>query len=228
MPAFRPSPPRSEQELLERAQRLAGRDLAAVAEPFGIRPPPDLRRNKGWIGELLETALGATAKSRAEPDFPGLGVEMKTLPVDRRGRPRESTYVCTAPLDGSMAARWEDSWVCHKLSRVLWVPIVGKGSVPPGERIVGTPLLWSPSADEAAALRADWEQLTELIALGELWLIDARKGQYLQLRPKGASASDRSWTMAGDGEWVQANPRGFYLRAKFTREMLARHYRLPR
>jgi DNA mismatch repair protein MutH len=222
---FRPPAPSTVDELFARADRLAGHPLAHVAARFGIPVPEDLRRAKGWIGQLLETALGATAKSRAEPDFPHLGVELKTLPVTPEGAPRESTYVCTAPLDASTGARWEDSWVCRKLSCVLWVPVVGAGSVPVGERVIGSPLLWRPSPEEDAALRADWEELTEIIALGELWQLTAHRGKVLQIRPKAADRSAMTWTVDEEGEWARDNPRGFYLRPRFTRALLARHFR---
>jgi len=226
MPELRPSPPRDETELLQRAEALAGLPLARVAARFGVRVPDDLRRDKGWIGNLLETALGATAKSRAEPDFPHLGVEMKTLPVTADGRVLESTYVCSAPLDGSLATSWDESWVRHKLARVLWVPIVGEPGAAPGDRIVGNALPWSPSPDDDALLREDWQALAEAIALGELWRVDAREGKVLQLRPKAASRDDHTWTVGEDAEWVRENPRGFYLRARFTSDVLRRHYHL--
>jgi DNA mismatch repair protein MutH len=212
-------PPDSEAELLARAELLAGRSVAWLAAREGVACPDDLRRDKGFIGNLLETALGATAGSRAEPDFPALGVEMKTLPVDARGRPRESTYVCTAPLDGSMARTWEASWVRHKLSRVLWIPVVGDG--PPGERRLGAPVLWRPTPEEEAVLRADWEALAEAIALGETWQLEGRRGRALQLRPKAAHAREMRWVLDDQGEWVRVNPRGFYLRPAFTRALLA-------
>lgn len=219
-------PPASEDELVARAERLAGRPLAWVADRVGMEVPRDLRRAKGWIGQVLEAALGATAGNRAEPDFPHLGVELKTLPVTEEGRPRETTYVCTAPLDGSLEASWEESWVRRKLSRVLWIPVIGAGAVPPGERIVGAPLLWSPSVEEDRALRADWEELTGLVLAGELWQIEARRGRVLQLRPKAASADELVWTLDEDGEWVRENPRGFYLRTAFTRALLERSFLL--
>ena len=219
-------PPASEAELSERANALAGRSLAWVADQRGIGVPANLKRDKGWIGQLLESVLGATAGNRAEPDFPELGIEMKTLPVSPLGMPRQSTYVCTAPLNSSVGAVWKDSWVCHKLARVLWVPIVGKTDTPVGERIVGSPLFWSPDAEEATALQADWEELTELIDRGELWQIDAKRGQYLQLRPKGANAEALVWTLDEEGEWVRDMPRGFYLRARFTTQMLKKHFLL--
>lgn len=45
----------------------------------GIVTPKDLKRDKGWIGVLLEIWLGASAGSKPEQDFAALGVELKTI-----------------------------------------------------------------------------------------------------------------------------------------------------
>jgi len=218
--------PESREVLLERAQALAGCDVARVAGQTGHFVPEDLRRHKGWLGELIEAALGATAGSKAEPDFPDLGVELKTIPVDPRGKPRESTYVCVAPTDGTLATDWAGAWVRRKLSTVLWVPIVSEKDTPLAERRIGRPILWSPAPEEAAKLRADWEALAEMIHSGSFWMIRAQHGEVLQLRPKAANARDWVWAIDEEGEWTQTTPMGFYLRAKFTGAVLARHYRL--
>lgn len=217
-------PPRTTAELLARAEALAGRSLGSIAQERGEPVPPDLRRHKGWVGELVERVLGATAGSRAEPDFPHLGVELKTLPVDETGKPLESTYVCTARLDGTLARDWAESWVRHKLACVLWVPIVGRCAL--GERRIGAPVLWRPDPDEEAQLRDDWTAIAEAIALGETWQLEARRGVALQLRPKAANGRELTWMLDDEGEWAQVNPRGFYLRTSFTREILARRLRI--
>lgn len=85
-------------ELVHAANQLAGLTLAELAERCGIMIPSSLRREKGWIGQLLEFALGASAGSKPQQDFPELGVELKTLPIANNGIPLESTFVCTAPL----------------------------------------------------------------------------------------------------------------------------------
>jgi len=218
----RPRPPRDDHELLARTQLLAGRSVQAVAVRFGLPVPASLRAHKGWLGQLLEYALGASAASRAEPDFPHLGIELKSVPVDEAARPRESTYVCVAPLDGSLAVTWEESWVRRKLSRVLFVPIVGDGPLP--SRLIGAPVLWEPDAREDARLRADWEEITGRIVAGDVAGLDGRVGEALQLRPKGASGSDATWTLDGDAEWVQTMARGFYLRRSWTAELLRRAF----
>lgn len=212
------SPPADEAALLDRADRLAGLTLGELSRALGGAPPADLTRAKGWIGQVLEAALGATASSRPVPDFEALGVELKTLPVEPSGRPREGTFVCTAPLDGSLAERWATSRVRKKLARVLWVPIAGSGD--PADRVVGQAVLWSPSADEEARLRADWEEITGLLAAGQHWLVDARLGAALQLRPKAAHGDTLAWTLGEQGEWVREGPRGWYLRPAFTEAVL--------
>ena len=217
-------PPGDEAELLERAWALAGRSLRSVAEARGERVPADSRRDKGWMGSLLERALGASAGSAAEPDFPTLGVELKTVPVGPDARPQQTTYVCTAPLDGSLARRWQDAWARRKLRRVLWMPVVGEGGVGPGERRLGAPLLWSPSSEEDRRLGTDYEEIADAIHGGRLAELDARLGLWLHLRPKAASSRDTVPFLDADGAWVETGPRGLYLRRTFTTALLERHF----
>jgi len=220
--------PASEAELGERARAIAGRTLGALACELGWPVPAHVGRAKGWVGELVEAALGASAASRPGPDFAHLGVELKTVPVDRTGRPRESTYVCSVPLHESSGIDWACSPVRRKLERVLWVPVEAEPSLPLGERRVGSALLWSPSADEDAALKSDWDELMDMVCFGRLHRITAHHGQYLQIRPKAADSRARRQATGEDGAREPTLPRGFYLRASFTRAILRRHYALPR
>lgn len=216
------APPATLDALRARAAGLEGLSLGAIAGALDTPVPADLRRAKGWPGQLVEAALGAEGGSRPEPDFAHLGVELKTIPVDAAGAPRESTYVCVAPTEGAFEPSWEASLVRRKLARVLWVPVAGGREVAPAARVVGRPVLWEPDADALAALGADWLALSELLAGGELHRIHGRLGQGLQLRPKAASASDYAWMLDEEGTWVRAVPYGFYLRARFTAAILAK------
>ncbi|GAB4292030.1 MAG: DNA mismatch repair endonuclease MutH [Thiohalomonadaceae bacterium] len=220
------TPPRDETELLARAHRLAGRTLGDIAAELRVTVPADLRRHKGWVGQLIEQALGATASSLAVPDFAAIGVELKTLPVDSRGLPRESTYVCTVPLE-TAGEDWEHSWLRRKLARVLWLPVQADKEIPLAVRRVGSALLWSPSAEEEALLRRDWEELTECLLRGELEQLSARHGEILHIRPKAANSRALRHAVGADGERILTNPRGYYLRATFTAAILRRHFVLP-
>ena len=220
--------PRTEAELFQRARALAGRTLGSIAAEHGSVPPVELVKAKGWAGQLLERALGASAASRAEPDFQHLGVELKSLPVDARGRPRESTFVCTIALSEIGDVEWESSRVWRKLRRVLWLPIEADRRLLPAERRVGEPLLWSPSAEEKSALRFDWEELSGLIGRGAVEAITGHLGKWLQVRPKAANGQARRRALDADGVGFATLPRGFYLRAAFTARLLASHYAIGR
>lgn len=213
--------PASETELLARARGLGGRTFVEVARDLEVPLPPDPRRAKGFIGQLVERALGGACDSAPRPDFPELGVELKTLPIDGRGRVRESTFVCSTPLGDAAETEWASSRVRHKLSRVLFLTLEADPAVPHGRRRFGAAFLWSPDASQEATLREDWTELMGLIGAGAVETIDASRGQVLQLRPKGANAAQRTVAYDADGAPFLAPPRGFYLRARFTRTLLA-------
>lgn len=217
-------PPDSEAELLQRARSLAGVSLGEIARQQGAVVPDTLLRAKGWVGMLVEKALGASAGSRAEPDFPKLGIELKTLPIDATGTPRESTFVCTVELSRIPEIEWDESRVKKKLERVLWFPVQADREIPMPERRLGEPLLWSPAPEEEAALRFDWEELAGRISCFGTESVTAHLGQFLQVRPKAAHSRVQTRVVNGEGEPYAANPRGFYLRTAFTQALLRKHY----
>lgn len=219
-----PRSPQSLDELLDRAYQMAGLSLGQLASGLGWPVPANLRRDKGWIGQLIEQELGALAGSRPEQDFLHLGVELKTIPIDSRGKPLETTYVCVAPLMEVGGMRWEHSLVKHKLEQVLWIPVEGDRSIPLAERRIGTPVLWRPNEIEAQQLRQDWEEILELIALGKVSTLTARHGEVLQLRPKAANAAAKTECIMEDGTVGLTNPRGFYLKIPFTEAILRRAF----
>ncbi len=209
---------------MTRAQALAGRTLGGLAERAGRRPPECQTRAKGWVGELLEACLGATAGSKSRPDFERIGVELKSIPINARNLPSESTYVCVAPLTDLTELTWETSRVRHKMARVLWVPVQADKAIPLPDRRVGSPLIWSANPEEEAALRTDWTELTDMIRMGRVEEITAHSGKYLQIRPKAADSHARTWGVDHNGHRFRTMPRGFYLRAGFTTLILKRSF----
>lgn len=219
-------PPRHEDELLHRAQSLAGHTLGELAARAGLPIPANLKREKGWVGMLLEVYLGAIAGSKPEQDFADIGIELKTIPIDSHGKPLETTFVCVAPLTGNSGVTWESSHVRHKLARVLWIPVEGERQIPLSERHIGAPLLWQPSKEEDEQLRQDWEELMDLIVLGKVESITAHHGEFLQLRPKAANSKALTEAIGEFGQPILTLPRGFYLKKRFTGALLARHFLL--
>ncbi|EKM21968.1 DNA mismatch repair endonuclease MutH [Vibrio sp. HENC-03] len=216
--------PQSEAELMERAHDIAGLSFTELAEEAGMTVPENLKRDKGWVGQLLEWHLGAPAGSKPQQDFAKLGIELKSIPISYSGKPLETTFVSVAPLTGVQGLTWETSHVRNKLSRVLWVPVEGEREIPLAERHVGSPLIWSPDQEEELILKNDWEELMELIVLGKFDQISARHGEALHLRPKAANAKALTEAYSSNGKPIKTLPRGFYLRTQFTEQILLKHY----
>lgn len=212
--------PQTLEQLLAQAQSIAGLTFGELADELHIPVPIDLKRDKGWVGMLLERALGATAGSKAEQDFSHLGVELKTLPINAEGYPLETTFVSLAPLVQNSGVKWENSHVRHKLSCVLWMPIEGSRHIPLRERHIGAPIFWKPTTEQERQLKQDWEELMDLIVLGKLEQITARIGEVMQLRPKGANSRAVTKGIGKNGEIIDTLPLGFYLRKEFTAQIL--------
>ncbi len=213
-------PPTTQDELMARCQQLLGKTLGQVSVELGWVAPADLRRHKGWVGALLEAALGADAGNKAQPDFTQLAIELKTLPINRQGFPKESTYVCTVSMQQSGELNWHQSWLRRKLRHVLWVPIEADADIPLAQRYIGQAILWRPSLEQETILQRDWESLMDRVVLGEQAEITAKEGDYLQIRPKAANSHIVATGISEHGLKEKINPKGFYLRTSFTQQLL--------
>lgn len=216
--------PLSKQQLLDNCNRLAGLTLAELAQHTGVSLPSSAVHGKGWVGQQVETFLGATAGSRAEPDFVHLGIELKTLPLNANGQPQESTYVCHIQLMQLNQQHWESAWVNKKLQHVLWLPYEACKSIAYPDRRIGRALLWRPTPQQSRQLRLDWEEIMEKLCLGRQQELSAHCGQYLQVRPKAANAKALTDAYDEQGNPCQTLPLGFYLRPSFTRLIIEQNY----
>jgi DNA mismatch repair protein MutH len=219
------TPPKTEAELLSHCYQLSGITFSALATRYHQTLPASLTQAKGLIGQLLEYALGASAGNQPEPDFPNLGIELKTIPIDSNGHPRETTYVCTAPINlKAEIESWEQSRVRKKLTRVLWVPVEADPRIPLADRCIGNAQLWSPDRDTEAILRQDWIELTHMLHLGQTDNLSAKIGRYLHIRPKAAHSRVLNRGINQQGEEILINPKGFYLRTTLTQKILSDCY----
>jgi DNA mismatch repair protein MutH len=219
-------PPKTIEELQQRIDLIAGLTLGDLAQELNVLVPENLQVEKGWAGQLLEAYLGASAGNLPEPDFQILGVELKTLPINRDGKPLETTFVSVASLTQSKPVSWHESSIYKKLRHVLWVPIIAERDIPVPLRQIATPFLWQMDEQQETTLQTDWEELMELITFGHHDKINATHGEALQLRPKAADSSVRTQAFNQQGKPIQAPPKGFYLRTSFTKQILNKQFQL--
>jgi DNA mismatch repair protein MutH len=186
---------------------------------LGLPVPAGRLRTKGWSGQVIERELGAGDGGALGPDFAELGVELKTVPVQRDLLPVESTAVCHIDPVAIAGESWATSYVRKKLGRVLFIALeVADRSPSPsvGDRRVVAVRLWSPSADEESLLRADFELFVrDYFRRGRASEITGYLGRVLQVRPKARRASDLRDAFGRDGKPVRVGRCGFYLRPAF-------------
>lgn len=212
--------PVTEQELLSRVNSIAGMSIGQSASKYGLAVPEDLRSHKGWFGHLVEKVLGASAGSKPIPDFPSLGIELKTLPIGKNGRPSESTFVASISLTDLSKETWQSSVVKKKLAHVLWLPVEDDKSIPLSQRRIGLGFLWRASAQQEKILENDWQELSNIISMGHIDKISAHLGEALQIRPKAANGKVLTQMLDPSGKVIKTLPRGFYLRSSFTEKLL--------
>lgn len=217
--AARRPPPKSCEELAARAAALQGADVGRLAEALGLAVPEHSRHAKGFVGQLVECALGADPKAGPLPDFPSLGVELKTVPVGANGAPMESTFCCSIHMATADAQVWETSRLRRRLAHVLWLPVTGARLAPLPERRFGRARLWRLQGEAEAVLRADWEWLMGHIGAGLSETLSAHMGSVLQVRPKAAHARVRTLAPGPEG-YASVLPLGFYLRTRFTAQII--------
>ena len=215
-----PNPPKSEDELTERCLAIEGLTFSQLAASLAIHIPENPLQRKGWLGQAIELFLGANAKNQAEPDFTELGIELKTLPIAKSGKPAESTFITGIPLLTIHKQQWETSSCFAKLKRVVLIPVEGDKAIPYHHRRIGSGFIWSPTVDQALILARDWTDLTTMMNTGQLEALDAREGEYLQVRPKAANGKSLCFAYDAEGNKIQTLPRGFYLRSVFTAQLL--------
>lgn len=214
------TPPLTIEELNERLQQIAGASLSDLAREAQIPLPISPLHGKGFQGELIERFLGASARGLPIPDFPNLDIELKTVPVDENYRPLESTFICYAPLNDPKARQYENSVLFHKINRVLFVFVVAPRYFSYEERYVAGYRYWTPSKEDEKLIRADFDELYEMVATGHVDDITARTGTVIQMRPKAADGRALTDCPGPDGVLIKVRPRGFYMRRSFMESLL--------
>tara|TARA_R110000868_G_scaffold353876_2_gene615076 strand:+ start:27694 stop:28353 length:660 start_codon:yes stop_codon:yes gene_type:complete len=209
--------------LCKKARSLRGYKLSQLANLHQVGRPVGNNTSKGWSGQLIEQVLGVKNNSLALPDFPDLGVELKTIPVSLDYKPYETTYVTTVPLLPQYMTSFEDSVLWLKLRCVLWVPLIAKTkSISVQERIIGEPFIWQPSNQEKEIIKQDFDEIMEFIVTGRIDNLSASVGQYLHVRPKALDSYKKTYTVDYESNKIITSPKGFYLRTVLTKQILKR------
>lgn len=214
--------PTSLVELEQRLQRLLGRSIAELSQLALLQAPNNSKGAKGYIGLLIELFLGAHAHNLPSPDFVNLGIELKTMPVGFDLMPQESTFICNADLAPNGFVPFTQSALYHKLKKILFVLILAPHNprLNLGERRVLGYFFFHLSAPVSQIIETDYNEFQEMLLAGQAQEINGTMGTIVQLRPRANKFNELISITNHEGEYAYVKPRGYYLRASFTRQLL--------
>lgn len=211
--------PKSLAELKHRLDAIKGVSLEDICRQLDIAMPENSTRGKGFTGQVIEYVLGADAKTLPLPDFRDFALELKTLPVDANLKPLESTFLCHANLNPVTHIPFEKSALYKKTRCMLFVFILSPDDKELGHRRILGYYFFMPDKDELETIKADYDELMDMVCQGRAHEINARIGTIVQMRPKAASGRELTQIVDRFGQIAYTRPRGFYMRRSFTQAM---------
>ena len=194
------------------------RNLYELAEEFQIPTHHQGKKNKGWVGQVIELAAGLSLNNRQSPD--GIDYELKTTTLlEKEGRwvPKETIKITQLNPERILSETFENSIVWKKLSRLVFVGVDHKSStqcyaVRRGGMDLNAPQLVEP-------IRQFWEDVQHNILSGDMlnFYNLGNSENLIQLRPVG---DGKLWSLCPiTGEKFPA--RAFYATKVLIERMMA-------
>lgn len=206
-------------DLLRVYTEIQGIPFRELAETLGYDISKDPKSMKSAAGDIAELVAGKKPDSLPQADLSEFDIEVKTVPLDLRGYPRENTKITALNYASLLTEEWATSHVYEKVRVVLFVPIVKEETNRPDSWYVRSPFIWMPSRDQLGVMREDWETIQEMVQSGEQ--LAASVGQYLiaNTSGQGRGRDARTYQLA-DGRTIEVKTRAFFLRKSFVAEIL--------
>ncbi|MFC6276403.1 DNA mismatch repair protein MutH [Psittacicella hinzii] len=218
------APPQTWSQLLTYVQALVGKTVEQIADKHQVELIDSLKLNRGWLGNLIEIALGASAGSKPTQDFIDLGLELKTLAINENGKVKSDIFISSLPLNSYMLQDWQLSHVLYKLKRILFIPVENNPEIPLAQRRIGKGFIWSPNAQQLATLEADWKSIMEIITQRDFTALKSNLGSALCVRVKALNTQQSNTFNDIDLHSINLPPLSFYLRRNFVNEILQSVY----
>ncbi|QJC30583.1 MutH/Sau3AI family endonuclease [Enterobacteriaceae endosymbiont of Neohaemonia nigricornis] len=202
--------------LILKLKLIIGYSITDIAKFLNYPIPINIKYNKGFAGQLIEYYLiGRHINNKYHQDFEHLGIEIKTITINKNFNVLNDSYICTCSLFKNNNMFWNTSILYKKLSIILWIPIITNSiNTPLKERIIGHPKLWSPTVDEKKILYKDWYNLIQLLILGQIQELNNYYGSILIIKNKSNKKQNTKF-IDYLGNVCYTSPKAFFLKKTF-------------
>lgn len=198
-------------EAVRRINLLAGRDLRALADEFGVTVWKDGRKNKGWAGHVLERYLGLAQNSRQSPDFGTWDLKLVSLRRAHDGALRVKETMAITMLEPAevVSNQFEDSHLYDKLRRLVVVSRIFENALDTRSVLHSAAKFDLDDPAVFVAVKEDYELIRATIRERGFNALTGDLGRLIQARTKGRGHGSTS--------------RAFYARTPFIARMLNLH-----
>ena len=204
------------EDILRQSRLLRGKTLREiVGKEIHIESG-----NKGAFGQLIELyGFGIPTNSRSEPDFQPVGVELKVVPLKRKGTTwdvKERTKICMIDYHKLVKEQWHCSHCKTKLRRILFVFYRHENSI--WESSIEDHLLYVlDHRKEAQAIENEWSLIKSRVAAGKAHFLSESLTSRLAASTAGPKGKDVPQPFFSSG----ARKRAFSLKPSYTKTLRA-------
>ena len=210
----RPYDDSSIKSIAEYSSRLVGHTLREMTDAPELLDPKVMR---GSFGNAVEKYYFMyTPNSDSAPDFPKVGLELKTTPLKRGPHgmlvAKERLVITMIDYMTVVDESFEASHLMEKASSILLISYLWEKGVDPLDFKICLSELWGLPEEDMPQFRADWETVVNKIRSGHAEDISSSDTLYLEACTKAANSSVRRPQPFSD---VPAKPRAWALKASY-------------
>jgi len=195
-------------DAIKRITQLVGKDLRPMADELEITVWKGDKKNKGWVGHVIERYLGLPINSSQSPNFGSW--ELKVIPLKRNAKGQlvvKETMAITM-IDPYNVARtpFEESHLFAKMRKAVIVARVFESQAETSSLLHSVTDFDLGDSEIYEQVKADYESVRDAINTKGFSSLTGSMGVLVQPRTKGAGHGSTS--------------RAFYARTKFVAEII--------
>jgi DNA mismatch repair protein MutH len=202
-------------EAIERIKTLVGKDLRPLADKYQVTVWKDGKKNKGWVGHVIERLLGLPINSAQSPNFGSWELKVVSLVPRKSGVLRVKETMAITMIDPFNVAQkpFEESHLLAKMRKAVVVARVHESVAEIRSLLHSVTEFDLGDTDIYEQVKADYELVRRTIIKEGFQALTGKMGILVQPRTKGKGHGSTS--------------RAFYARTSFVAHILGEGYSVP-
>ena len=196
------------EEAIKKINQLVGHDLRVLAKKHDVTVFKNLKKNKGWAGQVVERCLGLPINSAQSPNFGSW--ELKTICLKRK---RDKSLTVKETMAITMIdpinveqTDFEHSHLLSKMKKQVIVARIWESILESSSELYAVTTFDIGDSEIYSQVKEDYELVRKIIREKGFSELSGKLGVYIQPRTKGPGHGSTS--------------RAFYARVPFLKKLI--------